>query len=621
MSESANAEVTRRELQQEIERLRAQVDATERRLRATHAVSRVLGEETSLELAAPRLLAALASALGCSLASFWFPEGDRLVARASWAADDVKIPWHDACRQSTFAAGEGLPGRVWRERGPVWVSELGAECIHRKALLGADSIQTGIGFPIQAGNDVLGVIDLFSRTRQPADDQLVEVLRATGGHLGQFIKMVQGGEQLAREIAQSHVTAAELEHERETLAKLNEIVHRLAGELDTAALVQAVTDVATELTGAEFGAFFYTVIDERGENEMQYSVAGLDKETFARLPMPRSTSLLGNVLNGRSSLRLDDVTADARFGKTPPYHGLPPGHVAVKSFLAVPVTSRAGRPIGALMFGHSRPGVFTERAHRLAISLATHAASAMDNARLFTDAQRLIRELEKTNLELDQFAYAASHDLRAPLRGITNLATWIEEDLGAHTPKKVREHLTMLRGRAQRMDKLINGLLELARVGRTRNRPERVDVAELLHETIDLLSPPESSRILVIGAMPTLTAERFALQQVFLNLIGNAVQHAGRKDVVVRVSCEDMGDDYEWCIADNGVGIAVEHHERVWQIFQTLSSRDVVESTGIGLTIVRKQVEGHGGQAWIDPQVKDGASFRFSWPKRPTRDK
>jgi signal transduction histidine kinase len=621
MSESASAEIARRELQLEIERLRAQVDATERRLRATHAVSRVLGEESSLDLAAPRLLGALASALGCSLASFWVADGETLTALASWAADDVKVAWHDACRSASFKPGEGLPGRVLHDRGPVWVAELDTEQLQRHAALQAEGIACGIGFPILAGSELLGVIDLFSRVKQPADDQLVEVLRAIGSHLGQFIKVLQGREALAQEIEQSRATAAELEHERETLAKLNEIVHRLAGELDAAALVQGVVDVATELTVAEFGAFFYTVADERGDPEMLYAVSGIAKETFARLPLPRSTSLLGNVLNGRGSLRLDDVTADHRFGKTPPYHGIPPGHVAVKAFLAVPVTSRTGRPIGALMFGHSKPGVFTERAHRLAISLATHAAAAMDNARLFTDAQRLIRELEKTNLELDQFAYAASHDLRAPLRGITNLASWIEEDLGPQTPKKVREHLGMLKGRAQRMDKLINGLLELARVGRTRQRPERVDVTELLHETIDLLAPPESSRILIIGAMPTLTAERFALQQVFLNLIGNAIQHAGRKDVVVRVSCEDMGDDYEWCIADNGVGIAVEHHERVWQIFQTLASRDVVESTGIGLTIVRKQVEGHGGQAWIDPQAKDGATFRFAWPKRPTRDK
>jgi len=288
----------------------------------------------------------------------------------------------------------------------------------------------------------------------------------------------------------------------------------------------------------------------------------------------------------------------------------------VKSYLAIPVRSRTGRVTGALLLSHERAGVFGDRAQRLAIGLAAHAATAMDNAALFADQQRLIDALEKTNTELDQFAYAASHDLRAPLRGMANLASWIEEDLGAGTPKKVREHVALLKSRAARMDKLITGLLELARVGRTRQRPERVDVTELLHETIDLLSPPETARVLIVGAMPTMVAERFALQQVFLNLIANSLQHAGRANVIVRISCEERADEYEFAVSDNGIGIPAEHHERVWQIFQTLSSRDVVESTGIGLTIVKKQVEANGGGAWIDPNTRDGAVVRFTWPKR-----
>ncbi len=121
---------------------------------------------------------------------------------------------------------------------------------------------------------------------------------------------------------------------------------------------------------------------------------------------------------------------------------------------------------------------------------------------------------------------------------------------------------------------------------------------------------------MIIGAMPTMVAERFALQQVFLNLIGNALQHPGRPDVVVRIAADERHDEVEFSVADNGVGIPVEHHERVWQIFQTLSSRDIVESTGIGLAIVKKQVEAAGGTAWIDAQARPGTTVRFTWPKR-----
>jgi light-regulated signal transduction histidine kinase (bacteriophytochrome) len=234
-------------------------------------------------------------------------------------------------------------------------------------------------------------------------------------------------------------------------------------------------------------------------------------------------------------------------------------------------------------------------------------------------ARRTIADLEHVNAELDQFAYATAHDLRAPLRGIANLAAWIEEDLGSATPKKVREHVAMMKSRTARLDRLIIGLLAFARAGRVRQRPERVDVTELLHDTIDLLSPPEASRVMIIGAMPMMVAERYALQQVFLNLIGNALQHAGRKDVVVKISADDRPDEVEFVVADNGVGIPPEHHERVWQIFQTLASRDVTDTSGIGLAIVRRQVEAHAGRAWIDASrpTAEGVTFRFTWSRRP----
>jgi signal transduction histidine kinase len=420
----------------------------------------------------------------------------------------------------------------------------------------------------------------------------------------------------ARVYAAAKATSRELDLERETLARLNDISHTIGNKLDQGSLAQAISDVATQLTGAQMGAFFYNIVNEHGETFMQHAISGAPREVFAKLSNPRNTSLLGPTFAGKAPIRLDDVTQDPRYGKNVPHKGMPAGHPPVRSYLAVPVVSRTGQVIGGLFFGHQKPGVFSERAQRLVVGLAAHAGTAMDNARLFADQQRLIKELEKTNGELDQFAYAASHDLRAPLRGISNLASWIEEDLGPPTPKKVREHLALLKGRAARMDKLINGLLELARVGRTRQKAERVDVAELLHETIDLLSTPESSRILVIGAMPTLVAERFAMQQVFLNLIDNAIRHSGRKDVIVRITAVERADEVEFAIADNGAGIPLEHHQRVWQIFQTLQSRDVVESTGIGLAIVKKQVEAAGGQAWIDPQPREGTVVRFTWPKK-----
>jgi len=421
---------------------------------------------------------------------------------------------------------------------------------------------------------------------------------------------------LHHEIERLRAALQAAERERAALDKLNAAGRAVAAELDHRRLAQTVIDAATELTGAQIGAFFYSVTDDRIESYMLYASAGLPREAFAELPLPRNTALLAPAFLGQAAIRLADVTRDPRYGKNYPHKGTPDGHPAVRSYLAVPVVSRSGAAIGGLFFGHIKTGVFTEHAEHLATELAAHAATAMDNARLYDEAQRLIAELEKTNAELDQFAYAASHDLRAPLRGITNLASWIDEDLPATTDATTKEHLRLLKSRAARMDRLISGLLELARVGRARQKAERVDVTELVHETIELVNPRDETRIMMIGEMPMLVTERAALQQVFAHLLANALQHAGRDDVVVRISATDRGDDWELAVADNGAGIPPEHHARVWQLFQTLQSRDVVETTGIGLAIVRKQVEGNGGRAWIDPAAPSGTTIRFTWPKR-----
>lgn len=433
--------------------------------------------------------------------------------------------------------------------------------------------------------------------------------------LQQQVERLKGDLELAERVRTA------LEAECAALERLNTIGRTITAELDHQRLAQTVVDAAIELTGARFGALFYDVAGKALGAQVDgaiHTVTAAPRDAFAGLPMPRNTLFLSPALLGHATVRVGDVALDPRYGKNYPHRGLPEGHPSVRSYLAVPVVSRSGVVFGAVMLGHPEPDVFTEGAECVTVELAAYAATAMANARVHAEAQRLIAALEKTNAELDQFTYAASHDLRAPLRGITNLASWVDEDLPATTEPTVREHLRLLKVRATRMDRLISGLLELSRVGRSRDKPERVDLSELVHETIQLTRPPAAARIMMVGELPTFSTERAALQQVFQHLIANAVQHAERDDVVIRISAVDRGDSWELVIADNGVGIKPEHHDRIWQMFQTLRARDLVETTGIGLAIVRKQVEGHGGQVWIDPDVSIGATFRFTWPKRAT---
>lgn len=225
--------------------------------------------------------------------------------------------------------------------------------------------------------------------------------------------------------------------------------------------------------------------------------------------------------------------------------------------------------------------------------------------------------LQKRNHELDQFAYVASHDLKAPLRAITNLSEWLEEDLAGQLPSENQQQMRLLRGRVRRMESLINGLLEYSRIGRIQTESSLVNVEILLKEVIESLQPPSTFTIEVAPQMPTLIAKRLPLQQVFANLIGNAIEHHTRDDGTVTISVQDQGKYYEFSITDDGPGIAPEYHDKIFAIFQTLESRDRKESTGIGLAIVKKIVETEGGTITLESFFGHGSTFRFTWPKQP----
>ena len=232
-------------------------------------------------------------------------------------------------------------------------------------------------------------------------------------------------------------------------------------------------------------------------------------------------------------------------------------------------------------------------------------------------------DLERSNQELASFAYVISHDLRAPLRGITTLSEWLEEDLADELDADGREQMTLLRNRVRRMDGLIVGLLEYSRIGRTGNEDISVDVGALLAQVVDTVAPPDHISVTVHLPMPTLRADPLRLTQVFQNLIENAVKYHPGPQGKVEVTCRDAadterpGDNWEFSVSDGGLGIDPRHHERIFEMFQSLHARDGTESTGIGLALVQKIVEDRGGEVWVESQGTrgKGTTFRFTWPK------
>ena len=227
---------------------------------------------------------------------------------------------------------------------------------------------------------------------------------------------------------------------------------------------------------------------------------------------------------------------------------------------------------------------------------------------------RYAEQLRKQNEELNKFSYVVSHDLKAPLRAIFKLSEWIQEDLGSSMPEETKKNMTILRGRVFRLESLINGLLEYSKIGRENIPLERTDVQAMLKDIIDLLSPPPHFKINIPKKLPVFKTKKIMLQQVFINILSNAIKYNDKAEGLITVRADEIGSSYRFSIEDNGIGIEPAYHEKVFGIFQTIEARDKVEGTGIGLSIVKKSIEDMGGDISLESQAGQGAKFIFTWP-------
>ena len=234
-----------------------------------------------------------------------------------------------------------------------------------------------------------------------------------------------------------------------------------------------------------------------------------------------------------------------------------------------------------------------------------------------TESKLIEEQLRKSNRELEQFAYVASHDLKAPLRAIERLSSWIEEDNLDKLDEKSKENLALLRSRTKRMSNLIDGILQYSRAGRVDADIFLVDTKELIHEVIDSLNPEKKFSIVCDDNLPVLQAAKIPMSQVFANIISNSIKHHHNKTGIIRVGVEEQARFYKFLISDDGPGIEPEYFDKIFVIFQTLKSRDELEATGIGLSIVKKIVEWQGGVIAVESTVGKGTTFSFTWPKQP----
>lgn len=261
--------------------------------------------------------------------------------------------------------------------------------------------------------------DLDIEYRNIWPDGSVHWVRVRGRRIGEGTRMAGTSFEITKRKQDDEI----LREETETLEILNSVGETLNSDLTLEHLVQKVTDAATQLSGAQFGAFFHNVTNEKGESYLLYTISGVPRSEFEKFPMPRNTAVFGPTFEGSGVVRSDDIRKDPRYGKSAPHFGMPKGHLPVASYLAVPVISRSGVVLGGLFFGHEDTGVFTARAERIVTGIAGQAAIAMDNARLLKAAQNEIAERRRAERHQELLLAELNHRVKNTLSIVLSIAT------------------------------------------------------------------------------------------------------------------------------------------------------------------------------------------------------
>ncbi len=426
--------------------------------------------------------------------------------------------------------------------------------------------------------------------------------------------------------AANRVAVEAVRQQARVVEKLHEIGQSLTSELDLQKIVQSVTDAGTELTGAQFGAFFYNLVNEAGEAYMLYTISGVPREAFSKFPMPRNTPIFSPTFYGEGVVRSDDITKDRRYGTMPPHHGMPAGHLPVRSYLAVSVISRSGAVLGGLFFGHEKVGVFQPQHEQLAEGVASWAAVAMDNARLFSAEQKARAEAERANHAKSDFLAVMSHELRTPLNaiiGYTDLMMLGVDDGG----DKGAQRLSRIELSARHLLELIDEILTFSRLeaGEEKVELHPVNATHLLTEVEALMEPIALRKGVRFECHSpeeeiTLMSDARKIRQILLNLISNAIKFTERGSVSVVL--EKVGDEVVYQVQDTGIGLAPQEMDKVFDAFWQAESSPTrtVGGTGLGLSVSRRLARLLGGDLEVDSELNSGSTFVFRLPPTRLRD-
>jgi PAS domain S-box-containing protein len=453
---------------------------------------------------------------------------------------------------------------------------------------------------------------------------------------------IVGASKIAHDVTERRRVEKALQEEARAHEVLYRVGQMVAAQNNLEEVVQTVTDAATELCGASFGAFFYNVVNESHEAYWLYALSGVPRDAFAEFPNPRLTAVFEPTFKGSGVVRSGNIRRDPRYGKNAPHSGMPAGHLPVCSYLAVPVTSRTGEVLGGLFFGHPAEDVFTERSEHLAVGIAAQAAIAIDKARLFDalrasearlkqvvaereqllQSERFARsEAERLGHMKDEFLATLSHELRTPLNAIQGWATLLRQrEVTAEDRTRGLEAIDRnVRAQAQ----IVSDLLDMSRIisGKIHLEVQLISLHEVIHNSIESVRASADAkkiriRTLLDSSVGFVRGDPNRLQQILWNLLSNALKFtpAGGR---VQVILERVNSHVELVVEDTGIGIAPEFLPYVFERFRqadgALTRRH--GGLGIGLSIVKTLVELHGGSVRVKSAGENqGASFAVALP-------
>lgn len=406
---------------------------------------------------------------------------------------------------------------------------------------------------------------------------------------------------------------------------LNHVGEILSAEMSLDALLPAIVEAGTDLSRSDVGMFYSQDLANPSGQFVLRCLSGIGMETATSI-LGKDTTLDAGSFSERGVLHCMG-TDEQGGGSAPILHAIA-RKLSLTNCIAVPVASRRGPAVGVMLLGRLAGGPFSHRDERVAASLASQAAIAIDNARLFTTAENERRRLEsarqvlqRSNEELRQFAYVASHDLQEPLRTVASFTQLLVRRFRGQAGPDADACVNFIVDGVERMSRLIHDLLEYSRSGNAGTVPsEPISAEEVLHEVILSLaaSIKDSGASITHDSLPEVWIENRSLFLLLQNLVGNAIKYRSESPPAIHIWAESSDEDWLFSVKDNGIGIAPQYHDRIFGIFKRLHGKEI-PGTGIGLAICHRIVQGHGGRIWVESQPGSGSVFRFTLPKESRR--